>query len=60
MTSPPAVRIHYVVIRGVFDNPRDLLADIYELALSNDPQLKIDEATFNANKEISFQEELIL
>ena len=28
------------------------LADIYELALSNDPQLKIDEATFNANKEI--------
>ena len=28
------------------------LADIYELALTNDPQLKIDEATFNANKEI--------
>ena len=28
------------------------LADVYELALTNDPQLKIDEATFNANKEI--------
>jgi len=28
------------------------LGDVYELALTNDPQLKIDEATFNANKEI--------
>ena len=28
------------------------LADVYELALTNDPQLKIDEATFNADKEI--------
>jgi len=28
------------------------LADVYELALTNDPQLKIDEAKFNANKEI--------
>ena len=28
------------------------LADVYELALTNDPQLKIDEATYNADKEI--------
>jgi len=28
------------------------LADVYELALTNDPQLKIDEATFTADKEI--------
>ena len=28
------------------------LADVYELALTSDPQLKIDEATFKANKEI--------
>ena len=28
------------------------LGDVYELALTNDPQLKIDEATFNADKEI--------
>ena len=28
------------------------LGDVYELALTNDPQLKIDEATFDANKEI--------
>ena len=28
------------------------LADVYELALTNDPQLKIDVATFKANKEI--------
>ena len=28
------------------------LGDVYEVALTNDPQLKIDEATFNANKEI--------
>ena len=28
------------------------LADVYELALTNDPQLKIDEAIFSADKEI--------